>query len=318
MSELEHISEVDIEKAMEWDHRHNLAKLEAQAEAAQIRESIGANMTTFFKAAIQVEKAPFVCPLCGDSREYTVEDRVFQRQRWETPTHSSVYTRQRCTCEQEAHDKEIDRRKQEELEHERRRIVDECRDHCRLVGKLSRMTLDNVEAKPGLEKAIKAAQEVIEIDDKKSLMLTGAFGSGKTHIAAAIGNALVNKGISVQFWAGFDILEDIRQSYDSHAYSDEDLCDKLGQVAVLIYDDLGNERIASDERGEWAREKLFRIFYHREIRELPVIITTNYDVKELHAKLGGATVSRILGMCGKPIAITAPDYRLKHTEGGVK
>ena len=269
-------------------------------EEALTQELIENNTERLFHATIRVDKAPYVCPVCGVTCLYKIEP-VFKDKIY--------YYRQGCKCELEAEaviQKQIE---QNELDRE----IAQARRGSRLIGKLARMTFKSLEQKSGLTNAVKAAQDYARgWPQTRGLIFSGPFGSGKTHVACALANALIAQGVKVEFWPGFEILQEIRDSYDRHR-DNEDICDTLSQIAALIYDDIGNERISSDEKGDWAREQLLRIFYWRDIRELPVIATTNLTIDELIDKIGGATVSRLLGMC-EWVEITATDYRTREVQ----
>ena len=275
-----------------------------KSQAISRREQILNNTARRFsdKQALD-DKPPFVCEKCGETHEYTVEDRGFM----------VFYQREACACEREEEE-----RKQVELE--KSRVDNEKRRHAaavhararssRIVGKLQNMTFDSFNCTPATKSAFDAAKAVVTEYPNKSLILSGLYGCGKTHLAIAAGTELIKREVHVEFWPGFDLLDKIRKSYNSDGDS-EDLCERLSNIDFLIYDDLGNERISSDERGDWARERLFKIFYWRDIRNLPTVITTNYS-HELVDKIGMATMSRLLGMCGQPVVINAPDYRLRN------
>lgn len=247
---------------------------------------------------IAVEKQPYTCADCGETHEYI-------RIGFEASAFGG-YRRKICACERNRERQ----REAAEVESKRLARVAYCEEHSHLVGKLSYMTLDGMEMVPGIKEAIRRAKQFIVKQDE-GLILSGDNGCGKTTIAASIGNALVEKAVRVEFWTGFDLLDRIRRTYDDSSENETDIVEKLARLDLLIYDDLGNERIAHDDRGDWAREKLFRIFYWRDIYQRPVIITTNYTVPQLIEKVGKATMSRLLGMCGQPVKITAPDYRLR-------
>jgi DNA replication protein DnaC len=209
-----------------------------------------------------------------------------------------------CLCERTA---EAEKERREHAEWLARRVV-LFRLDCRLTGKLRRMSLESFGPSSATRKAHAAARELVDAwpGERRGLVLSGQCGCGKTHLAAGIGNALVEKGISVEFWPVFDLLQAIRDSFDGR----EDVAARVSKLGLLILDDLGNERIGRDEKGDWAREQLFRIIYWRELNELPVVVTTNHSVDVLESKLGGPTVSRLLGMCAW-FQIEAGDYRVR-------
>ena len=102
-------------------------------------------------------------------------------------------------------------------------------------------------------------------------------GSGKTMLAAALANELINKHQqSVKFATSLDILDEIRATYDSKEESESKLLNDLVFTKYLVIDDFGTER-ASD----WAGEKFYQIVNKRYINKKVTFFTSNYDLKTL-------------------------------------
>jgi DNA replication protein DnaC len=134
------------------------------------------------------------------------------------------------------------------------------------------------------------------------LMLQGNYGCGKTHLAAAIGNARLEVGDAVLFITVPDLLDYLRSTYGpTSEVGYDEMFDRVKQSSLLILDDLGAENPSP-----WAREKLFQLLNHRYSRRLPTVITTNVDPDLLDPRIR----SRILDdtLTNQQI-ITAPDYR---------
>lgn len=134
------------------------------------------------------------------------------------------------------------------------------------------------------------------------LMLQGNYGSGKTHLAAAIGNARLERGDMVLFITVPDLLDYLRSTYGpSSEVGYDEMFDRVRQAPLLILDDLGAENPSP-----WAREKLFQLLNYRHSRRLPTVITTNIDPDLLDPRIR----SRILDdtLTNQQIII-APDYR---------
>jgi DNA replication protein DnaC len=113
------------------------------------------------------------------------------------------------------------------------------------------------------------------------LMLEGTYGSGKTHLAAAVGNMRLQYGDAVLFITSPDLLDYLRSSYAPNAESGYDeMFDRLRNAPVLILDDLGVENPSG-----WAQEKLFQLLNHRYSRLLPTVITTNADIDLLDPRI---------------------------------
>lgn len=138
------------------------------------------------------------------------------------------------------------------------------------------------------------------------LLLSGTYGCGKTHLAAAIGNQCLRQGISVLFITTPDLLDHLRGAYAPNAETTYDeLFERLRNIQLLILDDLGVE-----QPSPWAIEKLFQLLNHRYSYQLPTVITTNADLDKLDPRIR----SRLLDTeKTSMVMISAPDYRTQTT-----
>jgi len=133
------------------------------------------------------------------------------------------------------------------------------------------------------------------------ILFTGAYGCGKTHLAAAIANYRIQQGQSGLFIVVPDLLDHLRAAFNPNALTPYDKrFDEVRNTPLLVLDDLGTHSATP-----WAQEKLYQLFNHRYNARLPTIITMA-DTSELDPKLK----SRLLdvGRC-TPIVITAGSYR---------
>ncbi len=100
------------------------------------------------------------------------------------------------------------------------------------------------------------------------LVLTGASGTGKTHLAAAIANRCLDRGLAAYFAVTPDLLDYLRATFaPSSEVSYDELFDYLRQVDLLILDDFGCQAATP-----WAREKLFQLINYRYAARLPTVI----------------------------------------------
>jgi DNA replication protein DnaC len=118
------------------------------------------------------------------------------------------------------------------------------------------------------------------------LLFAGKFGSGKTHLAAAIANFRRNQGDEVVLLTAPDLLDYLRATFapDSNVTFDK-LFTRLRDVSLMILDDLGTE--ASKP---WAQEKLFQLLDYRYVARMPTVITTAKNMPEMNQRL----VSRLV------------------------
>lgn len=133
------------------------------------------------------------------------------------------------------------------------------------------------------------------------LVLTGGFGCGKTHLAAAIANDRVPNGFPAIFVVVPDLLDYLRAAYaPTSSVSFDRRFDEIRRAPLLVLDDLGTHSATP-----WAQEKLFQLFDYRYNAELATVITMNSST-ELDPRLK----TRIMDVkrC-QVLEITAPSYR---------
>ncbi|NOH14565.1 MAG: ATP-binding protein [Chloroflexi bacterium] len=133
------------------------------------------------------------------------------------------------------------------------------------------------------------------------LLLRGNYGTGKTHLAAAVANQAVLNGIATIFITVPDLLDSLRFTYQNPDETFEERFEEIRQAPLLILDDFGTQNAT-----EWAQEKLFQIINFRYINKLPLVITTNLATKDLEGRIRSRLEDPELVI---RYTIDAPDYR---------
>ena len=134
------------------------------------------------------------------------------------------------------------------------------------------------------------------------LYLLGKYGCGKTHLAAAVANEAVGRGLTTYFAIAPDLLDYLRAAYDPAAASSYDnRFEAIRTVPLLIIDDLGTENTTA-----WAREKLYQIFNHRYNYRLPTVITSNVELDSLDPRIASRICDQSL--C-QHLYMEADDFR---------
>jgi DNA replication protein DnaC len=113
------------------------------------------------------------------------------------------------------------------------------------------------------------------------LLLTGLYGAGKTHLAAAIGNYQAGLGFPPLMVSVPDLLDHLRATFSPNSTVSLDRrFEEVRTTHLLILDDLGTQSATP-----WAREKLYQLFNYRYNAELPTVITTSSSPEELDPRL---------------------------------
>ncbi|MEO7000834.1 MAG: ATP-binding protein [Ktedonobacterales bacterium] len=161
------------------------------------------------------------------------------------------------------------------------------------------------DALPGVREAFEVARRFAD-DPQGWLVLSGGYGTGKTHLAAAIANQQLAVGCPVFFSIVPDLLDHLRAAYaPSSEIAYDELFDKVREAGLLVLDDLGAENGTA-----WATEKLFQIINYRYNFRMPTVITTNNRLlshmdERIRSRLSDLSLVR-------HVVIESADYRERH------
>lgn len=143
------------------------------------------------------------------------------------------------------------------------------------------------------------------------------YGTGKTHLASAIANALresigSDMGWNILSWLAPDLFSEVKSTYgnDEAEQTEWQIIRMATECDLLVFDDIGKEHVRDTNRS-WHHDLYYRIINARYQRG-PLIVTTNIDAEMLPAHIGGGAFSRLWEMCGgkkRIIKMCGPDYR---------
>lgn len=137
--------------------------------------------------------------------------------------------------------------------------------------------------------------------DGAGLLLWGNVGTGKSFLAAAIANAVIDKGESVRMRTAGEIVLETQDRPDKLAYISE-LC----KMSLLVIDDLGAERETS-----FGAEIIYTLIDKRYESGKPMIFTTNTPLKEINEatdRTKKRIYDRILAVC-TPVQLVGESKR---------
>jgi len=147
------------------------------------------------------------------------------------------------------------------------------------------------------------------VADKTNCVFLGPSGTGKTHLANAIGQLACLRGYRVRFVVAADLVNDLVAGQARNT-----LLRRLATWAsydLLIVDELGY--LSFDARGA---DLLYQVF-NKRYQRASTIVTTNLPFKEwgklFHNNAAASAIAERLVHRGILIQVTGNSYRLKNT-----
>lgn len=140
------------------------------------------------------------------------------------------------------------------------------------------------------------------IDEPKSLILQGSYGTGKSHLAYAVAKAIKQQGYSVAFMHIPMLMERIKATYNRNATETTDeLVQLLSGIDLLVLDDIGVENT------EHTLNKLFSIVDNRVGKNN--IFTTNFSDKELNQNMNWQRINSRMKQNARTVRVLGDDFR---------
>lgn len=306
---------------------HSKQAQDSQASKWQAAESRGFIMSNEPEAADSNPPEPVPCKYCGKPR-HTKGLIIAGRVHWYTSGPEP------CDCPEAQAEQAAEKEQAAKLADiiKRERVESIIKDSGVNARFLLR-TFDRFQVTEENQRALRACKQYADTfrdklpglnpePGRNGLFITGPMGTGKTHLAAAIANQLMQEGKPVICMTMIDLLDRIRQTFnaasgnrwDDTALSESALLRKYKTVPLLIIDDMGKEPAT-----KWAVSKIYAIINARYEACLPTIITTNYTDSELVRRLtpedgdpttAAATIDRLREMCAG-IITTGDSWRSK-------
>lgn len=272
---------------------------------------------------------PAICEFCGADR-YAKGIRFGDRILW------PPFGAEPCTCPEavKAHERKLveeraaeERSKQDKADKKLRDRVAKVIGDSGMGARFLKRTFETFEITEKNAKAAKTAKRFADAFDsllpsksnpepgRNGLFIAGPMGTGKTHLAAAIANQIMQQGRAVICMTMIDLLERIKRTYAKGDVDEGSVLRIYKTVPLLIIDDMGKETPT-----EWAVSTIYNIINGRYEAYLPTIITTNYDADALIARMtpsqtrdkttAEATIDRLLEMC-RGITLDGQSWRTR-------
>lgn len=239
-----------------------------------------------------------VCGKCNERKQMDIKvpKEVRPDSLWRVP--------RQCACERERSERE---RKEQE-----RRDFEQRMEHLRRDGITDPAYLQHTFAQddrrdPDVSDVCrKYVEKWPEMKaDNIGILFYGDVGTGKSFLACAIANALLEKLVSVSVTNFPRILNSLQGSFDDER---QKRIDRLQHYSLLVIDDLGVERDTS-----YSVEQVYNVVDTRARSGKPLIVTTNLSMQDLQNPPSLAykrIYDRVLEMCPIRLKLVGESRRI--------
>ncbi|WP_010529028.1 ATP-binding protein [Lentibacillus jeotgali] len=184
-----------------------------------------------------------------------------------------------------------------------RKLMEKFNYYSLINESLKEATFDNFDA---YDTNLKQAKKKVlayshSFDRKQNLLLTGDYGTGKSHLSLSITKALMKKDYECLFLSLPKLLTKVKGTYNTKGVTEEELLTIIQRVDLLVLDDIGAE-----QQTEWSTSKLFEILDDRSGKA--TVYTTNLSSDELKKRVNERNFSRMMDNTNV-IVMNGSDYR---------
>lgn len=123
-----------------------------------------------------------------------------------------------------------------------------------------------------------------------SLLFVGGTGLGKTHLCTSIGKRIVERGYDVVYETAPNIFADFEAEKFGKDQDKNRSTRRYFEAELLLIDDLGAEMTT-----QYTVSVLYNLLNTRLNKELPMVINTNLDFKDLMNRYDQRIYSRLMG-----------------------
>ncbi len=140
---------------------------------------------------------------------------------------------------------------------------------------------------------------------KRNFVMLGNCGTGKTHLACAIGMAAVQQGKTVLFATASEIIRRVQAAHKSNTETEWDVMQEFERLDLLVVDEVGVQYTT-----ESANRIITEIVNARYNAEKPTVFISNLGSDEFQAVMGERAMSRMKEDSCKPFVCDWSDYRI--------
>src|SRR5690625_544824 len=165
---------------------------------------------------------------------------------------------------------------------------------------------DHIHFPPNLDQ--ESLESLSFIKRKENVILTGAPGTGKSHLVTALGRKACRNGYEVRFYRVADLIDLLEKSWTEGRF--QQLRNKFKGVDMIILDEMGY--VPFSKEGAELLFQLISDWYEQK----SLVITSNLEFSQwnkvfVDARLTAALVDRVIHHA-HILSFTGDSYRVKH------
>lgn len=235
----------------------------------------------------------------GDPQDYVGEDGLLVCGRCGQPKQKRIELEFRekplvvnipCECEKRAEEEREERERRAAAAEKAKKARRECFHDCESYQSCTFESDDRLN--PKRSDVCQRYADTFDKGDPYGLLLWGDVGTGKSFMAAAIANRVIDRGYSALVTDIGSIVSLMESSFDDRRKN----LDRILRYDLLVIDDLGAQR-----GSEYMMEHVYSVIDGRYRSGRPMIVTTNFDAEEIRDKRDserwGRIIDRVLERC---------------------
>ncbi|WP_302554096.1 ATP-binding protein [uncultured Bilophila sp.] len=144
----------------------------------------------------------------------------------------------------------------------------------------------------------------------RSMIFTGAPGTGKTMLACIIAKSVIERGMSAKYATVYRLVGEVKDTYGRSSETERDVFARYIAPDLLVLDEVGMQYGTDTER-----LALWEVMNGRYESMKPTILVSNLTAEEMSGYVGDRVIDRMRENGGAVLAFTWESFRSRGGNG---